>query len=231
MTGPKMSGKSTYCNNLFTNAINDGGFCIYISSSLTGKQYNKLFLSKSKNLEKNSKLINPHLMQSVTQHDNVKDERLHLVYLKTKELIESHTNQSTCVIMDSLTNLLTYFDVRDLLKFVTDLTFLLKDKEISAIFTIDNNDSDSVTLYNKISHLFDGTIETKITPITPDSFSRYMKINSLIGSNPNSHWVKFDIDESCNISFFNKEIQLICNICKEPIKEIPVFYSDLAFHK
>jgi archaellum biogenesis ATPase FlaH/class 3 adenylate cyclase len=231
MIGPKMSGKATYCNNLFTNSINDGGFCIYISSSLTGKQYNNLFLSKSRNLEKNSRLINPHLMQSVTQHDNVKDERLHLVYLKTKELIESHTNQSTCVIMDSLTNLLTYFDVRVLVKFVTDLTFLLKDKEINGIFTIDNNDSDSVTLYNKISHLFDGTIETKITPITPDSFSRYMKINSLMGSNPNSHWVKFDIDESCNISFFNREIQLICNICKEPIKEIPVFYSDLAFHK
>ena len=52
-----------------------------------------------------------------------------------------------------------------------------------------------------------------------------------MGSNPNSHWVKFDIDELCNISFFNREIQLICNICKEPIKEIPVFYSDLAFHK
>ncbi|MEJ7640862.1 MAG: ATPase domain-containing protein [Candidatus Nitrosocosmicus sp.] len=231
MTGPKMSGKSTYCNNLFTNVINNGGFCIYVSSSLTGKQYKNLFLSKSKNLEMSSKLINPHLMQSVTRHGNVKDEKLHLAYLKIMELIDSHANQSTCVIMNSLTNLLTYFDVRDLLKFVTDLTFLLKDKEITAIFTIDNNDSESVTTYNKISHLFDGIIETKITPITPDSFSRHMKINSLIGSNPNSHWVKFDIDESCNISFFNREIQMICNICKEPIKEIPVFYSDLAFHK
>jgi len=31
--------------------------------------------------------------------------------------------------------------------------------------------------------------------------------------------------------FFNREMDLICNICKEPIKETPVFYSDLAFHK
>ncbi len=231
LTGPKMSGKSTYCNNLFINAINDDGFCIYISSSLTGKQYNNLFLPKNKNFGSNSKLINPYLMQSFTKYDNLKDEKLYLTYLKTKELIGSHTDQSVCLIMNSLTNLLTYFDNRDIVKFVTDLTFLLKDKEIVAIFTIDNSDSDSVILYNKISHLFDGIIETKITPITADSFSRYMKINSLIGSNPNSHWVKFDIDESCNISFFNREVQLICNICKETIKEIPVFYSDLAFHK
>src|SRR5215210_7200187 len=109
MTGPKMSGKSIYCNNLFINAINEGSFCIYISSSLTGKQYNNLFLSKNKNLEKDSKLINPYLMQPVTQSDNLKDEKLYLSYLKIKELIDAHANQSTCLIMNSLTNLLTCF--------------------------------------------------------------------------------------------------------------------------
>ena len=133
--------------------------------------------------------------------------------------------------MNSLTNLLTYFDMHDIIKFVTELSFLLKEKEIIAIFIIDNSDGDSVFLLNKISHLFDGIMETKITPITPDSFSRHIKINSLIGRNPNLHWIKFDIDEEDNISFFNREIQLICNICKDPIKETPVFYSDLAFHK
>ncbi|MBA3750073.1 MAG: hypothetical protein H0X03_04120 [Nitrosopumilus sp.] len=230
--GSKFSGKSSYCNNLFLNAINDNRFCLYVSSSFTEKQYNNLFLSKNKNIEKNSKLINPYLVTRNNLSNNLpEEEKLHLTYLIIKELIDSHINQSICLVMDSLTNLLTYFDILDIIKFVTDLTFLLKEKEIIAIFIIDNSDNDSVTLYNKISHLFDGILETKTTPMTQDSFSRHIKINSMIGSNPTSHWIKFDMDDECNIIFTNREIQLICNICKEPIKETPVFYSELAFHK
>ncbi len=231
MAGPKFSGKSSYCNNFFVNAINDDSFCIYVSSSFTEKQFNNLFLSKALSVEKNSKLINPYLVDQNTLSDNMTHEKLHLTYLKIKELLNSQTIQSICLVVNSLTNLLTYFDLRDIIKFVTDLSFLLKEKESVAIFTIDNSDADSVVLYNKISHLFDGVIETKITQLTQDSISRHIKINSLIGSNPSSHWIKFDIDEESNISFFNREMQLICNICKEPIKETPVFYSDLAFHK
>ncbi len=231
LTGPKFSGKSSYCNNLFVNAINDHSFCIYVSSSFTEKQYNNLFSSKTTYIEKNSKLINPYLINQIAHSDDLTGEKLHLSYLKIKEFIDSHINQSICFIMNSLTNLLTYFEMHDIIKFVTELSFLLKEKEIIAIFIIDNSDGDSVFLLNKISHLFDGIMETKITPITPDSFSRHIKINSLIGRNPNLHWIKFDIDEEDNISFFNREIQLICNICKDPIKETPVFYSDLAFHK
>ena len=91
----------------------------------------------------------------------------------------------------------------------------MKEKETIAIFTIDNSDVGSDILYHKISHLFDCIMETKLTQITQDSLLRHIKINSLIGSNPNSHWIKFDMDEECNIIFFNREIQLICNICKE----------------
>jgi archaellum biogenesis ATPase FlaH len=231
MTGPKFSGKSSYCNNFFVNAINDNSFCIYVSSSFTKKQFNNLFLSKSMYVEKNSKLINPYLIDQNTLSDNLASEKLHLTYLKIKEFLDSQISQSICLVVNSLTNLLTYFDLRDIIKFVTDLSFLLKEQESVAIFAIDNSDADSVVLYNKITHLFDGVIETKITQLTPDSISRHIKINSLIGSNPNSHWIKFDVDEESNISFFNREMQLICNICKEAIKETPVFYSDLAFHK
>ena len=188
-------------------------------------------MSKSVSVEKNSKLINPYLVDQNPLSDNLTGEKLHLTYLKIKELLDSQINQSICLVVNSLTNLLTYFDLRDIIKFVTDLSFLLKEQESIAIFTIDNSDADSVVLYNKVSHLFDGVIETKITQLTPDSISRHIKINSLIGSNPNSHWIKFDMDEESNISFFNREMQLICNICKETIKETPVFYSDLAFHK
>ena len=71
MAGPKFSGKSSYCNNLFINAINDNSFCIYVSSSFTEKQYNNLFSSKTKYIEKNSKLINPYLINQIALSDNL----------------------------------------------------------------------------------------------------------------------------------------------------------------
>ncbi len=231
LTGPKFSGKSSYCNNLFLNAIKDNSFCIYVNSSFTEKQYANLFSSKAPNIEKNSKLVNPYLIPQITLSDTTTDGKLHTTFLRIRELIESHSNQSVCLIMNSLTNLLTYFVIRGIIKFVTDLSFMLKEKEIIAIFAIDNSDVDSGILYNKIAHLFDCILETRLTQITQDSLSRHIKINSLIGRNPDPHWIKFDIDEECNIIFFNRGMQLICNICKEPIKETPVFYSDLAFHK
>ncbi len=232
LSGSNFSGKSSYCNNLLINAINDNNFCIYVSSSFTENQYNNLFLSKTKYVEKNSKLVNPYLVRHNSDiSNNLTDGQLHITYLKIKELIDSHIDQSIYLIINSLTNLLTYFNIADVIKFVTDLSFLLKEKEIISMFILDNSDADSVVLYNKISHLFDGILETKITQITQDSFSRYIRINSLIGANPDSHWIEFDIDKECRIVFFNREMDLICNICKEPIKETPVFYSDLAFHK
>ncbi|HEY0579616.1 MAG TPA: hypothetical protein VGC75_02815, partial [Candidatus Nitrosocosmicus sp.] len=116
LKGPKFSGKSSYCNHLFINAINDNSFCIYVSSSFTEKQYTNLFSSKTKYVEKNSKLVNPYLINQITLSDNLTDGKLHDTFLKIQELIDSHTNQSICFIMNSLTNLLTYFDIRDIIK-------------------------------------------------------------------------------------------------------------------
>ena len=65
LRGPKFSGKSSYCNNLFINAIKDNNFCIYVSSSFTEKQYTHLFSSKTKYFEKNSKLVNPYLIHQI----------------------------------------------------------------------------------------------------------------------------------------------------------------------
>ena len=34
LRGPKFSGKSSYCNNFFINAIKDNNFCIYVNQVL-----------------------------------------------------------------------------------------------------------------------------------------------------------------------------------------------------
>src|SRR5918911_4922302 len=65
LIGPAGAGKSMYCRQFFSDGLFDGDYCIYISSSLTNKQ----FINHFSNIEKikliqNSKFINPYLYRS-----------------------------------------------------------------------------------------------------------------------------------------------------------------------
>src|SRR5215467_14163782 len=62
LTGPVGAGKTIYCRQFVTDGLLDGDYCIYISSSLTDKQFRTHFSnSENLNLYKNSKFINPYL--------------------------------------------------------------------------------------------------------------------------------------------------------------------------
>ena len=61
LTGAAGSGKSIYCRQFFLEGINHGDYCIYVSSTLTDKQYRSQFNSISElDLNNNSKFINPY---------------------------------------------------------------------------------------------------------------------------------------------------------------------------
>src|SRR5919205_890183 len=65
LIGPAGAGKSMYCRQFFTDGLFDGDYCIYISSSLTNKQFINHFSNIEKlNLIQNSKFINPYLYRS-----------------------------------------------------------------------------------------------------------------------------------------------------------------------
>ncbi|MBV9668192.1 MAG: hypothetical protein JO327_08685 [Nitrososphaeraceae archaeon] len=65
LIGPAGAGKSMYCRQFFTDGLFDGDYCIYISSSLTNKQFINHFSNiKKLNLIQNSKFINPYLHRS-----------------------------------------------------------------------------------------------------------------------------------------------------------------------
>jgi archaellum biogenesis ATPase FlaH len=242
LVGPKLSGKTCYCNNFLINALRNNSFCVYVSSSYSEKQFANLFRSVDKNIITKSALINPYVV-SISKFDSHSpsssnfpppsstEDKLRLTDLRIKKAIQSHSNESICFIMDSLTNLLAYFEMQPLLKFLVDLIYCLKEKDIVSVFTLDPSDVESAAFYNKISHLFDGIMETKIISANKDSPLRQIRLASLIGTNTEFPWIRFDIDEDCGIRFSNNRVTLICNICKEPIRETPVFYSDLAFHK
>src|SRR2546421_6270057 len=61
-TGPAGAGKSIYCKQFFSDGLIDGDYCIYVSSSLTDRQFRKQFPNIEKLiLIQNSKFINPYL--------------------------------------------------------------------------------------------------------------------------------------------------------------------------
>ncbi len=65
LTGPIGAGKTMYCKQFFEDGILDGDYCIYVSSSLTDKQFRTQFSNiESLNLIQNSKFINPYLYNS-----------------------------------------------------------------------------------------------------------------------------------------------------------------------
>ncbi len=62
LTGPIGAGKSVYCRQFLADGLLDRDFCIYISSTLTNKQFRTQFSNiENLNLIQNSKFINPYL--------------------------------------------------------------------------------------------------------------------------------------------------------------------------
>ena len=236
LRGPKFSGKTTYCNNFFINSINANKFCIYISSTFTEQQFDNIFSSNNPDLNKKYILINPFLLNfQLSKHEaeeSSETTNLNKLLSKVKDVVDSKISHSVSIIFDSLSILLVYYPKDTILKFIIDLVLYLKTREVDSVFTLDSKETDSVDLYNKISNLFDGLMETRITFINKNLGARQIKLISFINSNSIFQWIRFDIDKNNRLNFYYNKIEsLICNICKEQINEDPVYYSDLVFHK
>src|SRR5437763_963132 len=62
LTGPIGAGKTMYCRQFLVDGLLDRDYCIYVSSSLTYKQFKTQFSNvENLNLIENSKFINPYL--------------------------------------------------------------------------------------------------------------------------------------------------------------------------
>jgi hypothetical protein len=62
LIGPIGAGKTMYCKQFFEDGILDRDYCIYVSSSLTNKQFRTQFSNiENQKLIQNSKFINPYL--------------------------------------------------------------------------------------------------------------------------------------------------------------------------
>ena len=175
LCGPAGVGKSMYCKQFFVDCLMNGDYCIYISSSLTDRQYRSLFadVDESKLLQ-GSHFLNPYLQKTLAGYStssslstSVSENKLSLTleiihdlikkvrnggvdehYEKKQNKINEHsldTTKKICLVVDSLTHLLAIFNQEDVLQFVNALSFLLKEVEATAIFVLTTSSSPSTS--------------------------------------------------------------------------------------
>ncbi len=229
--GPKGSGKIHYCNNFLRNGLKDGAFCICVSSSFIEKRYKNIYFSEQENLNSNLKVLNPYILDGFENIEGDDRQALFNLIEAIKKLVNSHLGQPVYLILSSLTNFLENFNALDVMRFVTSLTFFLKNREINSIFTIDTGDLESDSFANKTKHLFDGIFESKL-PSNSSQDIKHIRLVSINGNNAyKSEWINYVLDNNNIITSIDYEASLICTLCKEQISESPVFYQDLAFHQ
>jgi archaellum biogenesis ATPase FlaH len=179
--GPGRSGKTTYCKTFFESILKNGNSGIFLSSTLTKRQYQNLFNSLSSILESNSFFINPFLREQMNSletnnselTDSIADikKEIDKIILSSKLEQKNHHNNEkgetslpsphqkrVCMVMDSLSHLFNIFDEKDVLRFINSLSFSLKTNNILSIFTIDDTVVEQ-SIIDKIRPLFDGVLQ------------------------------------------------------------------------
>jgi KaiC/GvpD/RAD55 family RecA-like ATPase len=265
LTGPIGAGKTLYCKEFFEDGIFDRDYCIYISSSMTDRQFRAQFCNiENLNLIQNSKFINPYLYK-IAQGEQRTDPSISPLVSENKSssavgmtrginglsvtLAEIETtiarikefdndsehnsaspsngNRGIRVVVDSLTHLLTLFGEDAVLKFINDLSFLLRDCGAMAIFTLTSPVSNEY-LINALSSIFDGIIEMKIED-HHGALTRSIRLLSIKGVHTKHSWIYFRIAGDGSLSFVDESSLATCTLCGKAIMGKPVSDYELSF--
>ena len=241
--GKSGAGKTSYCKTFFDSCLNNNTTAIYLSSTLTLKQYNSIFTNITNSNNSRSFFINPFLQISNFANKYLENNVLESTKTNIQKIISTniksniHENnfditsqQTICLVFDSLSHLFNIFDERDVLRFINSLYFLLKKYNVLSIFTIDDTIINK-SILNQISPLFDGILKIKVEEKEDGEVDRSIKFISITGKPSSSlKSKKFKIDDNYSLIFENP-VSLICSVCKEVIQKNPSFYLDMAFHQ
>ena len=257
LMSPPAGGKTIYCRQMITDCLDSGFMCIYINSSMTRKEYEKLFNNIADPKIKNLKFLNPYLVTTGKKESDtsasINDPKLSATLQEIRISIEEwsssvtntiegtqHGSTSTlndlpkcAIVLDSLTHMLTLFEEDKALKFVNALSFLIKEFESLALITISGTQSSNESILNKLSSIFDIVLEIEIQEDL-DKIKRKLKLISIKGASSKSSSAVFNIEQDGILKFeseaSSKPKLSICGLCKAPILEEPEYYLDMPFH-
>jgi KaiC/GvpD/RAD55 family RecA-like ATPase/class 3 adenylate cyclase len=215
----------------------------YLQKTLTGHPSSS---SLSTSVSKNKLSLTLEIIHELIKKErNGEEEAAVNDYEKRQDKVIERSLDNTkkvCLVVDSLTHLLAIFNEDDVLQFVNALSFLLKEVEATAIFVLtttslpSSSPSSSPTttndnFSNRLGSIFDGILEMKFDEDKSGSLNRNIRLLSIRGIHHTPAWIIFKIDHNGRITFGSDQLsELTCVLCKAPILDTPVFYSELTFH-
>jgi archaellum biogenesis ATPase FlaH/class 3 adenylate cyclase len=253
---PPGGGKTLFCRKMILDSLQNGIACIYINSSMTRKEYQKLFNNITDEKIERLEFLNPYLVASAKESDtstSMNDPKLSATLQEIQNKIDGWsssvtnankgtTQESTsiqsyspkyAIVLDSLTHMFTLFEEDKVLKFVNALSFLIRELEATALITMSGTQSSNVAILNKLSSIFDIVFEIEVQEDS-DKVKRKLKLVSIKGAGSKSATALFNIEEDGNLKFeseaSSKSKLSICGLCKAPILEEPEYYLDMPFH-
>lgn len=134
------------------------------------------------------------------------------------------------VVVDSLTQLFVLFGESAVLKFVGELSLLLKEFESTAIFTLTGSLTQSNSLTNAASSMLDGILEMRVEEGEDASLARSIRVVSMNGIPHKPAWIQFNITDDGVLVFGDQStISLNCTLCGKPILGTPIMDSEFRF--
>ena len=159
----------------------------------------------------------------------------HLENSKIKDLAAASSSSSSKgisirVVVDSLTQFFVLFGESAVLKFIGELSLLLKEFEASAIFTLTGNITSPNSLTNAVSSMVDGILEMRLEEGKDASLARSIRMVSINGIHHKPAWIQFNITDDGSLVFGDQStISSNCTMCGKPIKGTPLFDSEFPF--
>jgi KaiC/GvpD/RAD55 family RecA-like ATPase/class 3 adenylate cyclase len=151
-------------------------------------------------------------------------------YMSAPSSASSSKSKSIRVVVDSLTQLFVLFGESAVLKFVGELSLLLKEFEATAIFTLTGSLASPNSLTNAVSSMVDGILEMRLEEGKDASLARSIRMVSINGIHHKPAWIQFNITDDGGLVFGDQStISLNCTMCGKPILGTPILDSEFAF--
>lgn len=253
LLGPSGVGKTIYCNQFFTEGLCQQNFCILVTADGKKKIREHIFKNTKTKSVQNLKIINPiltvkktGLLSSVNSGESNND-RLSLALTAIKNQIikikksDKFADQKVGsnsffrlvpirVVVDSLNPLLILFGENSVLKFITELVFLLKQYDVMSIITLTSTQSENDhNLINSLSSITNGILEMKLED-NVNMTGRRIRLRSMKGASHNPSWIDFKISNDGTI-LFGPESSLSCILCGNPILGNPLVFLEMPFDR
>jgi KaiC/GvpD/RAD55 family RecA-like ATPase len=229
LEGPAGAGKTMYCRQFLAEGLIKGDECIFISSSLTKKEVEELFASMDTRMTRKIKFSNPCQASSSKRHvaakmsTTVKD----ILQAVSRSKRSPVRGKSTRIVVDSLTHILLICGEKVLMKFIMDLSRIMKDSPTTAICTLAKADEH---LHGALSTFARGILEMKLDEDSSGSLNRKIRLLSIKGVSHTPQWINFKISDNGGLSFGEEPlVAQTCTLCGKPIIGTPFVESDFVF--